>query len=439
MKHCLQKGGTMKLISAITAALISSGAAQAADYAGRWEISGRQFGMHPSFQPITDGRLEIAGSGNDYTATYNALRFAGKLQKDGLHLDCTTGGKPCGQLVLREAKGNLTGGGTIAGEVIDITGKRAAARPAQTSAHEFTPKQFHTLYSSDAAPGLRIFPGDSVHTETVDNRGYDGKNVFRSAHGNPLTGPFYVEGAMPGDTLVVHLMRVRLNRDYALQANAIAGNALTPGYLQSLPKSDSTPNEWRLDAARNTGTLAKPGDHLRDYKVALMPMLGCIGVAPPRQQAIASSNLGPWGGNLDSQLVREGTTVYLPVFQPGALLYIGDTHAQQGDGELPGQAMETSMDVTFSVEVIEGKSLGQTWLETADEVAVMGVGGSLDESLRVATSGLAQWLSERYHLSPSEQAAVLGTAMRYEIAEVVDPQINVVAKIRKEMLAKIRP
>jgi acetamidase/formamidase len=429
----------MKLISVIALTAALSLPASAADYAGRWEISGRQFGMYPSFQPITDGRLEIGGSGGNYTASYNALRFTSTVQKDGLHLDCTSGGKACGALTLRESGGKLSGGGTIAGEPIDITGKRAATRPAQSTAHEFIPKQFHTLYSHDAPVALRVFPGDSVHTETVDNRGYDGKNVFRSAHGNPLTGPFYVEGAMPGDTLVVHLTRVRLNRDYALQANAIAGNALTPGYLQSLPKSDGTLNEWRLDAAANTGTLAKPGDRLRDYKVALMPMLGCIGVAPQRQQAFASSNLGPWGGNLDSQLVREGTTVYLPVFQPGALLFIGDTHAQQGDGELPGQAMETSMDVSFSVEVIEGKSLGQTWLETADEVAVMGVGGSLDESLRVATTGLSQWLTERYHLSQPEIAAVLGTAMRYEIAEVVDPQINVVAKIRKEMLAKIRP
>jgi amidase len=428
----------MKLHCVLATALSFTVPASAADYAGRWEISGRQFGMYPAFQPITDGRLEIAASGNSYTATYNALSFSGTAQKDGLHLDCTTSGKSCGALVLKQAKGTLTGGGTIVGEPVDITGKRALPRPAQPTAYEFVPKQFRTLYSSDAAPGLRIFPGDSVHTETVDNRGYDGKNVFRSAHGNPLTGPFYVEGAMPGDTLVVHLMRVRLNRDYAMQASAIAGNALNPSYLQSLPKSDSTPNEWQLDAATNTGTLAKPGDHLRGYKVPLMPMLGCIGVAPPRQQAIASSNLGPWGGNMDSQLVREGTTLYLPVFQPGALLYIGDTHAQQGDGELPGQAMETSMDVTFSVEVIEGKTLGQTWLETADEIGVMGVGGSLDESLRVATTGLAQWLTDRFHLSQSEIAAVLGTAMHYEIAEVVDPQVNVVAKIKKDMLAKIK-
>jgi amidase len=441
VEHWRKKGRAMKLISTIAFVLALATPAAAADLTGRWEIAGRQFGMFPSFLPLNDGRLEIAtGSGANYTARYNSLSFTGTLQKDGLHLDCTAADRPCGSIVLQESGGRLSGSGTITGEPIDITGKRPATRPYPAGKqHDFTPKQFHSLYSDSAPPALHIFPGDSVHTETVDNRGYDGKNVLRSAHGNPLTGPFYVEGAMPGDTLVVHLTRVRLNRDSAFQSNAVAGNALTPAFLQSQPHSDGSPAEWRLDASAGSGALANPTAHLRDYKVALMPMLGCIGVAPPRQQAIASSGLGPWGGNLDSQLVREGTTVYLPVFRPGALLFLGDTHAQQGDGELPGQAMETSMDVTFQVEVIEGKTLGQPWLETADDVAVMGVGGSLDESLRVATSGLSQWLIERYHLSPAELAAVLGTAMHYEIAEVVDPQINVVAKIRKDMLAKIRP
>jgi acetamidase/formamidase len=138
-------------------------------------------------------------------------------------------------------------------------------------------------------------------------------------------------------------------------------------------------------------------------------------------------------------MIREGSTVYLPVFQPGALLYMGDTHAQQADGEVPGQAMETSMDVEFRVEVIEGRSLGQTWAESEDEIAVMGVGGSLDDSLRVATSGLSAWITERHHLNHTELTALLGSAIRYEIAEVVDPQINVVAKIRKDMLAKLKP
>src|SRR6266567_4359981 len=117
MKHWAkigQKRGAMKLLStiAITAAL--SLPASAADYAGRWEISGRQFGMYPAFQPITDGRLEISGSGDKYTATYNALRFTGSAQKDGLHLDCTDNssgaGKACGALVLKESKGKLSGG-----------------------------------------------------------------------------------------------------------------------------------------------------------------------------------------------------------------------------------------------------------------------------------------------------------------------------------------
>ncbi|HWX90770.1 MAG TPA: hypothetical protein VNY75_10720, partial [Rhizomicrobium sp.] len=201
------------LISTLAFAVALAAPAAAADFTGRWEIAGRQFGMFPSFLPLNDGRLEIAASnGANYTARYNTLSFTGALQKDGLHLNCTMAGKPCGNLLLQEFGGRLSGSGTIAGEPIDITGKRPVMRPYPAGErHDFTPKQFHTLYSDSAAPALHIFPGDSVHTETVDNRGYDGKNVLRSAHGNPLTGPFYVEGAMPGDTLVVHLTRVRLN------------------------------------------------------------------------------------------------------------------------------------------------------------------------------------------------------------------------------------
>jgi len=125
--------------------------ASAADYAGRWEISGRQFGMVPSFHPISDGRLVISGSGGNYTATYNALRFSGSEQKDGLHLDCTDhssgDGKSCGAFVLQETKGKLTGIGTMSGERIDIAGQRPAAKPAGATAHEFVPKQFHTNFS----------------------------------------------------------------------------------------------------------------------------------------------------------------------------------------------------------------------------------------------------------------------------------------------------
>jgi acetamidase/formamidase len=433
----------MKFALPFAALLLTAPAAAWAagpDFAGRWEIAGRQFGVFPSFQPVNDARLELTTSGDAYTGRLNNLRFSGVAQKDGLHLNCTTANGPCGSLVLQLSGGKLTGHGTVAGEPIDITGHRAATRPyPRGKRFDYVPARYNGTYSATEAPVLHLFAGDTVHTETLDNRGYDGHGVQRAPRGNPLNGPFYVEGAMPGDTLVVHITRLRLNRNSAFQANALFGGALTPNYHQSLPKNEGVLHEWRLDSASNTAALAARTDHLRDYKVPMDPMIGCIGVAAPRYQTIASNNLGPWGGNLDSQLVREGTTVYLPVFQPGALLYLGDTHAQQSDGELTGQALETSMDVEFSVDVIEGKSLGQTWLETPDEVAVMGVGGSVDEGLRIATTGLSQWLNDRYHLTPAETAAVLGTAMRYQVAEIVDPQINVVARISKKALAQIHP
>jgi len=136
--------------------------------------------------------------------------------------------------------------------------------------------------------------------------------------------------------------------------------------------------------------------------------------------------------------VREGATLYIPVFQPGALLFLGDGHAQQGDGELPGQGLETSLDVQFRVDVIPAKALGQPRLENTDYQMIMGTGGTLDAAMKSATTQISRWLAEEYGLTPHDIAQVLGTAMQYEIAEVVDSEFNVVAKLRKDALAKIR-
>jgi len=135
--------------------------------------------------------------------------------------------------------------------------------------------------------------------------------------------------------------------------------------------------------------------------------------------------------------VKEGVTLYLPVFQPGALLLLGDGHALQGDGELPGQGLETSLDVTFRVDVIAGRSLGQPRVESADAMMIMGTGGSLDAAMKSATTQMSRWLQDTYGLTPHDVAPILGTAMRYEIAEVVDSEYDVVGKISKETLAKI--
>ena len=195
--------------------------------------------------------------------------------------------------------------------------------------------------------------------------------------------------------------------------------------------------DWKIDAAAGIATVIDPSDKLKPYSVKLSPMLGCIGVAPRGEETLSSGHLGPFGGNMDSPEIKEGATLYIPVFRPGALLYMGDGHAQQGDGELPGQGLETSMDVQFSVDVVPGQNLGQTRVENTDFVMVMGTGGSVDEAMKSATTGMSRWLASAHGLTPQDIAAVLGTEMHYEIAEVVDSEYDVVAKVPKAALARL--
>jgi amidase len=140
---------------------------------------------------------------------------------------------------------------------------------------------------------------------------------------------------------------------------------------------------------------------------------------------------------MDFNEAVEGATVYLPVSQPGALLYVGDGHAVQGDGELNGNALETSMEVEFSVDVIPRKRIGGPRLESATHVMALGFGGSIEDSLRFAVANLAQWLEQDYQLTPSEVAQVMGTAVEIKINEVADRNAGVMAAIAKARLATL--
>jgi acetamidase/formamidase len=142
---------------------------------------------------------------------------------------------------------------------------------------------------------------------------------------------------------------------------------------------------------------------------------------------------------MDFNEIVEGTTIYLRVSVPGALLYVGDAHAVQGDGELNGNALETSMDVEFTVDVIPGPHHGGPRMETATHLLAMGLDGSLDGAFRNATANMAQWLADVYKLTPSEVAQVLGTAAEYKISEVADRNAGIVLKISKERLKTLTP
>jgi amidase len=309
------------------------------------------------------------------------------------------------------------------------------AGPAQR--HEFTPATFSRQFSPDTKPVLRIWPGDTVHTTTVDAGGTDEKGVTRVLGGNPETGPFFVETAMPGDVLVVHFARIRLNRDWAIGDDGIVGRAVGPDL--AVKTKDLFKNvRWHLDRDRGVATIEKATDRLKNFAVPLRPMLGCVAVAPGFASAAPpTGDSGRFGGNMDFNEVVEGAIVYLPVSQPGALLYVGDGHAAQGDGELNGNALETSMEVEFTIDLKPGTSIATPRVESATHIMTIGLAGSLDDALRTATAGLAQWLEQDYNLTPSELALVLGSSVEYSVAEVADRNAGIAAKLRKDRLAPI--
>jgi amidase len=166
--------------------------------------------------------------------------------------------------------------------------------------------------------------------------------------------------------------------------------------------------------------------------------MGCIGVAPAQKQSIRTQDSGPFGGNMDYNEIREGTTVYLAVNEPGALVFVGDGHAAQGDGELTGDALETSMDVDFSVDIVRGMPIGGPRAENAEYLMSIGIAGDLQEALKVATADLSRWVAASYKLNPAELASVLGTAMKYDVADLVGTQISIVAKLPRAALANLQ-
>ncbi len=300
--------------------------------------------------------------------------------------------------------------------------------------HEFVPTVFYRRFSFDSKPVLTVAPGDTIHTTTVDAGGADEKGVTRVLGGNPETGPFYIESAQPGDTLVVHFTRIRLNRDWAISDDGIVDRAVDSDLAKK--NKDLWKNvRWHLDAVKGTASPEKPGEHMANYSVPLRPMLGCVATAPgPAQAPPGTGDSGHYGGNMDFNEIVEGATVYLPVDNPGALLYVGDGHGAQGDGELNGNALETSMEVEFTVDVIPDKRIASPRVESATHIMAMGLGGSLEDAMRGATGSMADWLGTDYKLTASEVAQVLGSAAEYRVSEVADRNAGIVLKINKERL-----
>ena len=178
--------------------------------------------------------------------------------------------------------------------------------------HHFVPTSYHRALGP-YEPVLRLQSGDTVSTTTVDAGGCDARGVSVTPRGNPQTGPFHVEGAEPGDTLVVRIDQVSPNRDSGWARSIVAPNVVDPTYVIQLPEAPMA--EWAINHVQRTATLISPPSKLDRLTIPIEPMLGCFGVAPFRQQAISTATSGEHGGNMDYRGFVEGTTVYFPVFE----------------------------------------------------------------------------------------------------------------------------
>ena len=301
--------------------------------------------------------------------------------------------------------------------------------------HPFQPVTYYNTFGSHP-PALHIADGDEVTTTTVDAGGSDAQSQAVAGSPNPQTGPIFVDGAEPGDTLQVFLEALSPNREIGYSYTMLAPNVVDPAYARHLPERERA--EWRIDSAAGSAVLLTPLAGLSRLTLPLNPMLGCLGVAPDGGQFISTATSGPYGGNMDYVGFTSGVTAYFPVFVPGALLHLGDGHAVQGDGELVGTGIEISFDVRLTVRLLKGKTIHWPRGENMDFIFTVGNARPLDQALQHATTEMCQWLQEDYGLNEHAASTLMGMCARYDLGNIFDPAYTMVCKMPKQVLVNIR-
>ncbi len=301
--------------------------------------------------------------------------------------------------------------------------------PPHVVSYHVTMKDVKYVYAS-VPPVLHLKPGDVLETNTVDAFG----NVLQKAGDtlamvkgdNPLTGPFYIDGAEPGDTVAIRILALEVDSDQGV-------GALGPGFGALNPPLPERIWFYPIDHASGTATF-RAADSDFSVRIPLHPFFGCIGVAPAGGEARSSIVPAEFGGNMDAPEASVGNTVYFPVNVPGALLYLGDGHAAMGDGEVAGTAIEVPLRARIQVNVLKGHAI--RWPRFDNESAIMAVGAyrPLDDALRIAFTELVGWIHQDYGLSELDAYELLSKVARIHLDEMVDPNYVVVAAIDKKYL-----
>ena len=319
--------------------------------------------------------------------------------------------------------------------------------------HRLVPRIFHYTYGPNE-PAITVKPGDTVVTRVVDASGLDEdlKPLPRSMkarspvtqyyEGNPLAGPIAVEGAEPGDALAIRIRKIALNRPTAWSSfiphfGGFTGEGPRREVLlhQPLPKKRF---EWRLDRKRKVGVLRLTKSRMKKIEVPLDPFLGSIGVAPRFGRVETAMTPGEHGGNMDCVETRAGTTLYLPVSAVGGLLHFGDVHAAQGDGEICGVALETSAEVTVTLDLCKGWAIDWPRLEDRTHIMVAASTRPLMDAFALAHVEMVTWLAADFGYDKWEAYQVLSQVGTARVGNVVDPNYTVVAKFPRKYLPSRR-
>ena len=292
------------------------------------------------------------------------------------------------------------------------------------------------------APVRRIQPGTRIVSWTEDC--YDGavtkpgqlpSKVQLPGHDNPQTGPFYVEGAEPGDTLAIRIEKLEPARDYGISSSFPGFGALNGTDRTAVLGADLPETVWfyQVDKARGVAR-TRSQDGRFSWEVPLAPFLGCLGVAPSGGEVRSTIVPDNFGGNMDCPEVRAGNTVYLGVNVPGALFSFGDGHFAMGDGEIIGTAVEGAMNVELTVDLVKKRSTPWPRIENAEWMMSVGASRPLEDAARVAFKDMVAWVREKTGLSEMDAYEFVSQTARAPIVEMVDPQYTVLVKIEKKRL-----
>jgi amidase len=291
-----------------------------------------------------------------------------------------------------------------------------------------------------AAPVAHLKPGNILEANSLDCFGNalqkPGDTSALVKGDNPLTGPFYIDGAEPGDTLVVHILDLKVDGKQGVgQFSPGFGGINSTHYTPILEKERWPEKIWfyPIDNAEGTATFQALDSNFK-VNIPLHPFLGCIGVAPANGEARSSIVPAEVGGNMDAPEVSAGNTLYLPVNVSGPLFYFGDGHAAMGDDEIAGSAIEVPMKARLQFELVKGKHTGWPRFENEKEIMAAGIYRPVDDAVRIAFTELVSWMHTDYGLSQLDAYELLSKVAKIHLTEMVDPNYVVVASVEKKYL-----